>query len=79
MGLRWYLNFYIALKGEELKPGDIILIDEPGMYLHPKAQQEMRGILNEESANNQIRTAACSVRWHLIIRRIKRRVVWRIR
>jgi len=54
MGLRWYLNFYIALKGEELKPGDIILIDEPGMYLHPKAQQEMRGILNEESANNQI-------------------------
>ena len=53
-GLRWYLNFYIALKGEDLKPGDIILVDEPGMYLHPKAQQEMRGILNEESKNNQI-------------------------
>ena len=54
MGLRWYLNFYIALKGEELKPGDIILVDEPGMYLHPKAQQEMRQILNAESENNQI-------------------------
>lgn len=53
-GLRWYLNFYIALKGEDLKPGDIILVDEPGMYLHPKAQQEMREILNEESAENQI-------------------------
>lgn len=53
-GLRWYLNFYIALKGEDLKPGDIILVDEPGMYLHPKAQQEMREILNEESQNNQI-------------------------
>lgn len=53
-GLRWYLNFYIALKGEELKAGDIILVDEPGMYLHPKAQQEMRGILNEESTENQI-------------------------
>lgn len=53
-GLRWYLNFYIALKGEDLKPGDIILVDEPGMYLHPKAQQEMREILNEESGNNQI-------------------------
>lgn len=53
-GLRWYLNFYIALKGEELKPGDIILVDEPGMYLHPKAQQEMRGILNDESTGNQI-------------------------
>lgn len=53
-GLRWYLNFYIALKGEELKPGDVILVDEPGMYLHPKAQQEMRCILNEESKNNQI-------------------------
>ena len=54
MGLRWYLNFYIALKGEDLKPGDIILVDEPGMYLHPKAQQEMRQILNSESENNQI-------------------------
>ena len=54
MGLRWYLNFYIALKGEDLKPGDIILVDEPGMYLHPKAQQEMRDILNEESKSNQI-------------------------
>lgn len=53
-GLRWYLNFYIALKGENLKPGDIILVDEPGMYLHPKAQQEMRDILNDESVNNQI-------------------------
>lgn len=53
-GLRWYLNFYIALKGEDLRPGDIILVDEPGMYLHPKAQQEMRCILNEESQNNQI-------------------------
>ena len=53
-GLRWYLNFYIALKGEDLKPGDIILVDEPGMYLHPKAQQEMRDILNDESTNNQI-------------------------
>lgn len=53
-GLRWYLNFYIALKGEDLKAGDIILVDEPGMYLHPKAQQEMRGILNEESMENQI-------------------------
>ncbi len=53
-GLRWYLNFYIALKGEDLKPGDIILVDEPGMYLHPKAQQEMRQILNAESENNQI-------------------------
>lgn len=53
-GLKWYLNFYIALKGEDLKPGDIILVDEPGMYLHPKAQQEMRNILNDESENNQI-------------------------
>ena len=53
-GLKWYLNFYIALKGEDLKPGDIVLVDEPGMYLHPKAQLEMRQILNAESANNQI-------------------------
>jgi len=54
MGLQWYLNFYIALKGEALKPGDVILIDEPGMYLHPKAQQEMREVLNEHSKSNQV-------------------------
>ncbi len=54
MGLKWYLNFYIALKGENLKNGDIILVDEPGMYLHPKAQQEMRVILNSETKKNQI-------------------------
>ena len=54
MGLKWYLNFYIALKGEDLASGDVILVDEPGMYLHPKAQQEMRGILNEEGKKNQI-------------------------
>ena len=53
-GLRWYLNFYIALKGEDLQPGDIVLVDEPGMYLHPKAQQEMRNILNEIGEQNQI-------------------------
>lgn len=53
-GLRWYLNFYIALRGEDLKSGDIILVDEPGMYLHPKAQQEMRDILKEISEQNQI-------------------------
>lgn len=54
MGLQWYLNFYIALKGEALKSGDVILIDEPGMYLHPKAQQEMREVLNEHSKSNQV-------------------------
>lgn len=53
-GLQWYLNFYIALKGEDLREGDIILVDEPGMYLHPKAQEEMREILCDESKKNQI-------------------------
>jgi|LGOV01.1.fsa_nt_gb predicted ATP-dependent endonuclease of OLD family len=51
-GLQWYINFYITLKGECIKGSDVILIDEPGLSLHPKAQLDLLKILEENSSNN---------------------------
>lgn len=54
-GLKWYLDFYITINGENIKDDDIILIDEPGMYLHAKAQEEMRDeVLFKFPKQNQI-------------------------
>lgn len=53
-GFQWYFNFFITLKGSGLKPGDIILIDEPGVYLHPKAQLDMLDFIREQSRTYQI-------------------------
>lgn len=54
-GLKWYLNFYITINGENIKDDDVILIDEPGMYLHAKAQEELRDeVLFSFPKQNQI-------------------------
>lgn len=53
-GFQWYFNFFITLKGSGLKAGDIILIDEPGVYLHPKAQLDMLDFIKEQSNTYQI-------------------------
>ena len=55
LGLLWYLNFYITLKGENIKDDDVILIDEPGMHLHARAQEELRDqVLFKFPKQNQI-------------------------
>lgn len=53
-GFQWYFNFFITLKGSGLKQGDIILIDEPGVYLHPKAQLDMLDFIKGQSNTYQI-------------------------
>lgn len=53
-GFQWYFNFFITLKGSGLKDGDIILIDEPGVFLHPKAQIDMLDFIKEQSKTYQI-------------------------
>lgn len=45
LGRRWYLT-YLLIKSI-LKPGDILLIDEPAAFLHPQAQQEIKRELKE--------------------------------
>ena len=50
LGRRWYLTykFVKAL----LKPGDILLIDEPAAFLHPQAQTEFKEELEKLSQEN---------------------------
>ena len=43
-GVRWFLSFYLELKASALKESDemkIMLIDEPGLSLHARAQEDV--------------------------------------
>ncbi|CAH0169632.1 ATP-dependent nuclease [Peribacillus simplex] len=51
-GFQWFLSFYITLKAEE--KNSILLIDEPGLYLHPKAQKDILALLEKLSLDNQV-------------------------
>ncbi|WP_239616846.1 AAA family ATPase [Cohnella mopanensis] len=53
-GFQWFLSFYITLMAEKLSDENIILIDEPGLYLHAKAQEDMLRVLEAISEKNQI-------------------------
>jgi predicted ATP-dependent endonuclease of OLD family len=53
-GFQWFLSFYLTLKSVGLESNHIILIDEPGLYLHAKAQQDMLKILENLSEQHQI-------------------------
>lgn len=42
-GLRWFLSFYLQLLAEkEQNNTDVILLDDPGAYLHPKGHDNLR-------------------------------------
>lgn len=53
-GFQWFLSFYLTLKSVGSEGKHIILIDEPGLYLHAKAQQDMMNILGNLSVKHQI-------------------------
>ena len=52
-GLQWYLSFFLRLTAER-ETNNLILIDEPGLYLHAIAQQNVVGLLEDLSETNQI-------------------------
>ncbi len=54
-GQQWYLSFYIRIVARlrENKP-NIILIDEPGLYLHAKAQKDLLNVLLEHTNDNPV-------------------------
>jgi len=54
-GQQWYLSFYIKIVArlQEGKP-NIILIDEPGLYLHAKAQKDLLQVLLEYTNDNPV-------------------------
>jgi len=53
-GLQWFLSFYLHLNSR-MKENNIIIIDEPGLNLHAKAQKEIIKILEHRvSSHTQV-------------------------
>lgn len=54
-GQQWYLAFYVKIVARlrENKP-NVILIDEPGLYLHAKAQKDLLQVLMEHTNDNPV-------------------------
>lgn len=52
-GFQWFLSFYLRLNSEQ-DASKIILIDEPGLYLHAKAQQDTLKVLEKISKQSQV-------------------------
>lgn len=49
-GFQWFLSFYIQLKlYHEQEEQNYLLVDEPGLYLHAKAQRDVLSVLEERS------------------------------
>lgn len=55
-GLQWFLSFYLVflVESQEDHSGAILLLDEPGMSLHPHAQRDLSDFFNNLSENNQL-------------------------
>ena len=54
-GFRWFFNLYFNLLCKnELQPGDIIVMDQPGMDLHFKGREELRRFLKEFARRNDL-------------------------
>ncbi len=53
-GLQWFLSFYLLVKAEASTKQNVILIDEPGLYVHAKAQWDILRVLSDLSKGNQI-------------------------
>lgn len=57
-GLKWYLNMYIQLLAKTKKydiENYVVLLDEPGVYLHVNAQKEILNLFEDFTAkDNQI-------------------------
>lgn len=52
-GFQWFLSFYLRLNAERDEIS-IILIDEPGLYLHAKAQENVMNVLENIAKESQI-------------------------
>lgn len=54
-GFQWFLSFYTRIQSNANSDEDnIILIDEPGLFLHAKAQESVLKVLNNLSEKDQI-------------------------
>lgn len=55
-GLQWFLSFYLVFLVEraDAHEGAVLLLDEPGLSLHPLAQRDLSEFFNGLAANNQL-------------------------
>lgn len=55
-GFQWFFSFYLVflVESEEGHKDAILLLDEPGMHLHPTAQQELISFFEALSEKNQV-------------------------
>ena len=53
-GFQWFLSFYLRLNAEQGHGRNVILIDEPGLYLHAKAQQDVLKVFEKISEESQV-------------------------
>lgn len=57
-GLQWFLSFYLVFLVESQSNGEhgdaILLLDEPGLSLHPLAQHDLSRFFDSLSATNQL-------------------------
>ncbi|MGY0620593.1 AAA family ATPase [Lysobacter sp. A378] len=55
-GLQWFLSFYLVFLVESQgdHDGAILLLDEPGLSLHPLAQRDLSGFFDGLAKTNQI-------------------------
>jgi energy-coupling factor transporter ATP-binding protein EcfA2 len=55
-GLQWFLSFYLVFLVERVDAheGAILLLDEPGLSLHPLAQRDLSEFFNALSKDNQL-------------------------
>jgi energy-coupling factor transporter ATP-binding protein EcfA2 len=55
-GFQWFFSFYLIflVESEEGHKDAILLLDEPGLHLHPTAQQELIAFFEKLSDSNQL-------------------------
>lgn len=53
-GFQWFFSFYLVflVESDEGHKDAVLLLDEPGLHLHPTAQQELIGFFEELSKSN---------------------------
>lgn len=52
-GFQWFLSFFARLQGQPLE-NTVVLIDEPGLYLHATAQRDVLNTLTKLGAKSQV-------------------------
>lgn len=55
-GFQWFFSFYLVflVESEDAHEGSILLLDEPGLHLHPMMQRKLVGFFDRVAQTNQV-------------------------